>query len=174
MKALIATLLLAGPTFAATITTYSSESAFINATALNVTDFSATGPVSAAPGGFMVALNNPSGPANETVTILSDVPLVAFGATWDNLPYGVGTGIRVYANNTFVGQFGVGVLFQDFWGFTSTQAFSSIRLETNSPFAGFVQEHATLVDMRGSAVPEPAAWSMIGAALIALRLIRRR
>lgn len=180
MKTLLIASLLAGSVFAAPIFSITTnQGAFELSNDPTVTTFSAFGAVTAAPGGFLLSLNNPTGPANDTAIFVSGSPLTSFGAYWDNLPSGVGTGVRVFADNVFVGQFGVGVLQQGFWGFTSTETFSSIKMETNNPFSGFLQEHVLALQLEGGSAdsvktPEPGTLGLLSLGLIGVGLYRRR
>ncbi len=169
MKTLLTILIAAGSLApAASITTYSSQSAFDLATGAHSITLQASGFESPITGGFYLSLNNPPGPQNETVMLTSLIGLTAFGGTWDTLPEGIGTGVNVYADGQLVMQFGKGVLFQGFAGFSSSSAFHTLSIQTNEPFPGEIQERLTLTGIQGSSVPEPGTEFLLGVGLMAL------
>jgi len=168
-----------GTCYGAIITTYTDQSEFVAVTGAVEIAPEVTGDAVPIPGGFFFTLWNLPGHAlDRTVTLNFAGPVNAFGATWDNLPYGVGTGIELWTGGAQVAEFGAGVLIQGFYGIVSDVSFTSLRLKTNAAFGSFMLERGTATGLLGtpqgdSAVPEPGTW-LVGVALAGLAWLRRK
>jgi len=158
----------------ATITAYTDEAAFIADTGATAIFPTVTGWATPIPDGYALDLLNLSGHANDrTVTLTFLSPVLAFGATLNNAPAGIGSGTQYWIDGVKVAEFGVGVLIQGFAGIVSDVSFSSLKIKTNQAFSGFIREHVDMTGLIGSTppdgtVPEPGTFGLLGAAMVGL------
>ena len=106
-------------------------------------------------------------------------PMVAFGGDFDlEVPGGPGSGIDIWAN--FAGSGWAFVLaipntatIGDFYGFTSTVAFTDVRFEDDGLPAGWTETY-NMDNLSYAWVPEPSTYMLIGAGLLGMAFWRRR
>jgi hypothetical protein len=190
MRKFIITALLASSAFIATsaqaqVTYYTDEASFLAALggAPVTEDFEDTALV---PGLTFVStvgsigggrFNDQLAPSAQTTTFSFGGAINAFGGFWDLTPGGAGVGITftpapgatltVELPRTYSGQF---------WGFISTNTFSSLLLTAGTQANGVETYNLdNLTFGTAAAVPEPAAWGMlIGGFGLAGMAMRRR
>jgi len=111
---------------------------------------------------------NPS----ETVSFLFDMPIVAFGISINTFANGTGDYVLINdLGDTALSEFDPfpGVDTGQFVGFISNTPFTSVTV-SGTPFAFWGLDDMTFATQ----VPEPTSFGVVGAALVALGLIRQR
>jgi len=120
--------------------------------------------------------NKAEGQEDYTVAIILPNPTLAWGATFDNGPAGVGTGMCMVGTCA-----GSGVYYGGFFGVISDTPLTTILLSTLPTFNGFAFEHFTVTNMIVGTmpeqpkpqVPEPSTAGLLGAALFVGVMVRR-
>lgn len=102
----------------------------------------------------------------------------SFGGDWDFSPGGAGTGIAFTTANgttTNIGELlnSGGTAFTGFWGFVSTDAFTSVGLSEGSNPLG-IQETYYLDNLTFSTVPEPGTLALMGVGILGFAFASRR
>ena len=99
-------------------------------------------------------------PSGATTTFTFAAPQVAFGGIFNMTPGGLGSSLRFFIDGVELATQVPSVGGEQFFGFSSTTAFSSVRVASGSNPG---QETYNLDNLRfaAGAVPEPATWAML-------------